>query len=162
MSAPTLFTDGAIVQNAPTLQNRNDTGNEGQLHNDATNTYTFTGLEVAGAVIGIIKLPVGCTIVPHLCRIVGNGPAVTVTGSLGDSGLGSSATMYGAAANVASSTLDITPTGGAVIALINGWTMTADSTLGTGQAWVTYTLATLSTPTAGKFLKFKLVFKQSV
>jgi hypothetical protein len=160
MSAPTLYTDGGLVQTAPTLQNRNDTGSEGENLCIASNTYTFTGTEVAGAVIGIIQLPVGCVVKPHLCRIKGNGPAVTATGSLGDSGANSSATQYGSAVAVSSATLDITPTGGA--ALPKGWDLQADATLGTGMAWITFTLATLSTPTAGKILVFDIVFKQSV
>jgi len=172
MSAPTLFTDGAMVQLTPTLQNRNDTGNEGQILNIATDTYTFTGTEVAGQTIGIIQLPVGCVVKPYLCRIKGNGVAVTATGSLGDSGVGSANNQYSSNISVSSATLDITPTGGA--ALPKGWDLTGDPTIilssGAGptgatvggQAWITFTFASLSTPTAGKILVFDIVYKQSV
>jgi hypothetical protein len=73
---------------------------------------------------------------------------------------------------VASATLDITPTGGD--ALPKGWDLTGDASIALssgagpngaavgGQAWITFTLATLSTPTAGKILVFDIVYKQSV
>lgn len=153
------LSDVAVNQTTPSLRNRNDPAGEGSLLLEAEVIYTMLGTEAATDIINLVKLPVGAIIVPHLCRLSGNGIAATATVSVGDSDTTvTSAVRYTAAIAATSASLDVGFTAGAAAAL-TPYTLAGDSTLGGGESWVQATFATLSSPVAGKTLMFRLVYK---
>ena len=155
----TLYSDVGTIQNTPSLRTRNDPAGEGSLMLEAEVIYTMVGTEKAADIINLVKLPIGAIIIPHLCRLSGNGIAATATVSVGDSDTTvTSATRYTAAITATSATLDVGFTAGSAAAL-TPYMLAGDSALGSGESWIQATFATLSSPVAGKTLVFRLVFK---
>ncbi len=116
----------------------------------------MTGAEAAADVIRLIKVPAGCVVIPRLSGTYTRtgGIAVTATITIGDDGGGANPGFvtadddrYSTALNVAAAGADAF-TGG--VAEQTPFTTTA-------QTWLTATLATLSTPTAGGILQFFIV-----
>jgi hypothetical protein len=116
-------------------------------------TYTMVGTEAANDVIRLGFLKEGAEIVPHLCTVNSDAVATTATITVGDldlAGVGAAidADRYSTALDVAAAGND-TFTGGVAF--------TTPYRLG-GEAWISFTFATMNTPVAGKKLRFRIAY----
>jgi hypothetical protein len=128
------------------------------LHQEAR--YTATGATATSDVIRLCKLPANTVLLPEQCKIIREamGSAFNIA-SIGDEpvvtgAFTGSATRYSTAVNItAAGTSDFAFA--AQPAALNEFILPAD-------AWITATLGTVTTPTAGKIAKFSLAYKAAV
>ncbi len=157
----TLYTNLASQQlpSAPGSTNRSSTLEATPKNRTLTPFYTMTGAEAASDTIRIAKVPAGVIVLPTLSSTAtrAGGLATTMTITVGDDGGGSNdgavtldVDRYSTALNVAAAGADAF-TGG--IAAEAPFTTTAET-------WITATIATLATPTAGGILQFFITLKQ--
>jgi hypothetical protein len=152
--ATQLYTDvaGTSGQSGVQLSDRQDSEVVCGVVLIATATYTFTGAEVATNVINIVELPAGAVVIPHLSRVTGSASiASTLTISIGNADGTPVATKFSSALSMQNS-FDAVLTGGT--ASLTPYTLTA-------QSFITATLTTASTITAGKVLVFRIAYKVS-
>jgi hypothetical protein len=161
----TLYTDRSAVQlpaeaadtwtRDPGLVN---TGNV--LYMEAIYTLTDGTDETSGDVIRIAKLPAGVRLLPELCKIVRNDPGTAFNiATIGDTPVVTGA--FTADADRYSTAIDISAAGASDFAYSAQPAGLAHYTL-PADAWITATLGTVTSPTAGQVVKFLLAYTAQV
>jgi hypothetical protein len=130
------------------------------LYMEAIYTLTSGTDEASGDVIRIAKLPANARLLPELCKIVRNDPGSAFNiATIGDEPVVSGA--FTGDADRYSTAIDISAAGTSDFAYaaqpagLAGYTLPAD-------AWITATLGTITSPTAGQVIKFLLAYVAAV
>lgn len=149
-----LYSNVGAKQNAPTNKSPLGPIEVAPAHRKLILSYTMTGAEVANDVVKLYKLPANSIVIPRGSLVVSDAIAATATITVGDHDLNDNALdadRYSTALNVAAAG-DDSFTGG--VAATTPFTTTSES-------WLTFTFATLATPTAGKRLDFYVEVNQA-
>lgn len=122
--------------------------------------FLVTAATATADVINIAKLPANARLIPELCKVVREDPGTTFgIAKIGDTPVVTGA--FTADDDRYSTAIDIAAAGtsdfayAAQAAGLTGFTLPA-------PAWITATLGTVGTPTAGKIVKFVLAYAAAV
>jgi hypothetical protein len=123
---------------------------------EAIYTLTAGTDETSGDVIRICKLPAGTRLLPELCKIVRNDPGTAFNiATIGDDPVVSGA--FTGDADRYSTAIDISAAGTSDFAFAAQPAGLAHYTL-PADAWITATLGTITSPTAGQVVKFLIAY----